>query len=62
MMDKLRAGYTLNAKERYLWFVDKYAPIIDLIPLVETARFLGIKPQSLSRIRNELAEERSEKP
>lgn len=60
MMDKLRAGYTLTAKERYLWFVDKYAPIVDLVPLVEIARFLGIKPQSLSRIRAELAEEGSD--
>ena len=57
MMDKLRVGYTLTAKERYLWFLDKYAPIIDYVPQAEIARFLGIKPQSLSRIRNELAEE-----
>ena len=57
MMDKLRAGYTLTAKERYLWFMDKYAPIVDYIPQTEIARFLGIKPQSLSRIRNELSEE-----
>ncbi|MBE6736519.1 MAG: Crp/Fnr family transcriptional regulator [Ruminococcaceae bacterium] len=57
MMDKLRVGYTLTAKERYLWFMDKYAPIIDYVPQAEIARFLGIKPQSLSRIRNELAEE-----
>ena len=49
--------FALTAKERYLWFVDKYAPIVDLVPLVEIARFLGIKPQSLSRIRAELAEE-----
>lgn len=57
MMDKLRAGYTLNAKERYLWFVEKYGPIVDTIPQSEIALYLGIQPQSLSRIRNELAKE-----
>lgn len=57
MMDKLRAGYTLTAKERYLWFVEKYGPIVDVIPQNEIASYLGIKPQSLSRIRAELAEE-----
>lgn len=57
MMDKLRAGYTLTAKERYLWFVNKYAPIVDKLSLNEISMFLGIKPQSLSRIRSELAEE-----
>lgn len=56
MMDKLRAGYTLSAKERYLWFAEKYGPIVDIIPQNEIASYLGIQPQSLSRIRNELAE------
>lgn len=57
MMDKLRANTTLTAKDRYLWFLNKYAPIVDQISQVEIAAFLGIKPQSLSRIRNELASE-----
>lgn len=56
MMDKLRAGYTLTAKERYLWFVDRFGPVVDKISLNEIALYLGIQPQSLSRIRNELAE------
>ena len=54
MLDKIRAISTLNAKERYLWFLDKYAPIADTIPQNEIAMYLGIKPQSLSRIRGEL--------
>lgn len=57
MMDKLRAGYTLTAKERYLWFVNKYGPLVDKISLNEISLFLGIAPQSLSRIRSELARE-----
>lgn len=59
MMDKLRAGYTLTAKERYLWFVNKYGPLVDKISLNEISLFLGIAPQSLSRIKNELAAEQN---
>lgn len=57
MMDKLRALSTLTAKKRYLWFLEQYAPITDRLSQVEIAMFLGIKPQSLSRIRGELFEE-----
>lgn len=56
-MDKLCASYTMTAKERYLWFMKKYAPIADIIPQVEVAQFIGIAPASLSRIRSELLEE-----
>lgn len=60
MMSKLRAGYAMTAKERYLWFLGRYAPIVDKIPQVEIADFLGIKPQSLSRIKAELDEEQEQ--
>ncbi len=62
MMDKLRAGYTMTAKERYLWFLNKYPYVVDKISQVEVANFLGITPQSLSRIRTELAEEQEVTP
>lgn len=62
MMDKLRAGYTMTAKERYLWFLNKYPQVVDRISLMEVANFLGIAPQSLSRIRAELAEEQGVTP
>lgn len=57
MMDKFRAGYIMTAKERYLWFLKEYGPIVDKISLTEIALFLGIQLQSLSRIRAELQEE-----
>lgn len=60
MMDKLRAVTTLTAKERYLWFLDKYGPVVGRISQVEIAMYLGIKPQSLSRIRSEMAAEEKE--
>ena len=62
MMDKLRAVSTLTAKERYLWFMEKYAPVVDRISQLEIAMYLGIKPQSLSRIRSELAAEQGVTP
>ena len=62
ILDKVRAGYTLTSKERYLWFLEKYGPIADKIPHAEIALFLGIQPQSLSRIRAELAEEQGVTP
>lgn len=57
MMDKLRAGYTMTAKDRYLWFLKRYAPVVDKIPQVEVADYLGIKPQSLCRIKADLDEQ-----
>lgn len=57
IMNKARAGYTLTAKERYLWFLDKYGPVAEKVSQVEVASFLGIAPQSLSRIRAELEQE-----
>lgn len=58
MMDKLRAGYLLTGKERYLWFLNKYPYVADRISQVEVANFLGIAPQSLSRIRADLEMEK----
>ena len=62
ILDKVRAGYTMDSKERYLWFLEKYGPIADIVPQNEVALFLGIQPQSLSRIRAELAEEQGVTP
>ncbi len=43
---------TITAENRYLKLLDKYpAEIIDKIPLKHLSSFLGIAPQSLSRIR-----------
>lgn len=60
IMDKARVGYTMDAKDRYLWFLDTFRPIADIIPQNEIALYLGIQPQSLSRIRAELAEEQGD--
>ncbi len=57
IMEKARVGYTMEAKDRYLWFLDTFRPIANIIPQNEIALYLGIKPQSLSRIRAELIKE-----
>ena len=44
----------LNAKERYLNLIKRSSKIIKKIPQHYIASYLGIKPQSLSRIRKNL--------
>lgn len=44
----------LNAKERYLWFMDQYPSVLETSPLKYIASYLGMTPESLSRIRKEL--------
>ena len=42
---------TLNAKQRYYKFMKENPDLINRIPQYHIAAYLGIKPQSLSRIR-----------
>lgn len=44
----------LNAKDRYLWFINEYPTVVEQSPLKFIASYLGMKPESLSRIRKEL--------
>lgn len=44
-----------DATTRYLQFLEKYPSIINRIPLGHLASYLGIKQQSLSRIRKEIS-------
>ena len=44
----------LNAKERYLNLLKQRPKVIERIPQHYIASYLGIKPQSLSRIRKNL--------
>ncbi len=45
-----------TAEERYLSFVEMYPDILLRVPQTMVASYLGIAPESLSRIRRELAE------
>jgi CRP-like cAMP-binding protein len=43
-----------SAEERYLKFIKTYPKLFELVPQNQIASYLGITPQSLSRIRKEL--------
>ena len=47
-----------SAEERYLHFLAIYPDLFQRVPLHQIASYLGITPQSLSRIRKELTERR----
>ena len=47
-----------SAEERYLEFLKKYSEITSRVPQWMIASFLGITPESLSRVRRELANKR----
>lgn len=42
---------TLNAKQRYYKFMEDYPQLINRVPQYYIAAYLGIQPQSLSRLR-----------
>ena len=44
-----------SAEERYLAFIEKYPQIVQRVPQLVIASYLGIAPESLSRIRKQLA-------
>jgi CRP-like cAMP-binding protein len=44
-----------SAEERYLKFIKTYPKLFELVPQNQIASYLGITPQSLSRIRKELS-------
>ncbi|MGH1335319.1 MAG: Crp/Fnr family transcriptional regulator [Aureispira sp.] len=55
ILDRTLLMQTKTAKQRYLDFVENTAPkIIQGLPLYHIASFLGIAPESLSRIRREI--------
>ena len=45
-----------SAEERYLKFIKTYPKIFEIVPQNQIASYLGITPQSLSRIRKELTQ------
>ncbi len=49
-----------NATERYVKFKKRYSELSGRVPLCQVATYLGIKPESLSRIRKAMKEDCSE--
>lgn len=49
---------TMKGRERYQWFLKEYADIAELVPQKDIASFLCMKPQSLSRIKVAMEQEK----
>jgi CRP-like cAMP-binding protein len=52
---RLNSMLSSSAEERYLTFINKYPQIVQRVPQLVIASYLGIAPESLSRIRKQLA-------
>ena len=52
---RITGSLSSSAEERYLTFLKKYPAIARRVPQTQIAAYLGITPQSLSRIRNRLS-------
>ena len=52
---------TMSGESRYRWFLEDFADIVGIVPQNYVASFLGIQPQSLSRIKRQMkAKEKNE--
>jgi len=52
---RILAGLSQTAEEKYLDFINRYPELEQKIPQHQVASYLGITPESLSRIRKQLA-------
>lgn len=56
VIERTRKMQTLTAKQKYLDFIDSYnKKIVQRVPQHQIASYLGIAPESLSRVRKELS-------
>ena len=55
---RINESLSASAEERYLSFLSTYPALVEQIPQTSIASYLGITPQSLSRIRKELSQKR----
>ncbi|MBI5471010.1 MAG: Crp/Fnr family transcriptional regulator [Ignavibacteriae bacterium] len=53
---RLTESLTTSAEDRYLTFMKTYPALVEQVPQNQIASYLGITPQSLSRIRKELSQ------
>jgi CRP-like cAMP-binding protein len=56
MQRRISENMSLTAEERYLGFMERYPHFEQRLPLKQIASYLGITPESLSRIRRQMAE------
>lgn len=54
MVNRLKKFQTKNLKERYINLINQNEILFNLVPQKHIASYLGVTPQSLSRIRNSI--------
>lgn len=54
VVNQLLSLYMHHPEERYLFFLKNYPDLVQRVPQYLIAAFIGVKPQSLSRIRKRL--------
>ncbi|PZP42938.1 MAG: cyclic nucleotide-binding protein [Pseudopedobacter saltans] len=52
---RILSNISQTAEEKYLSFIEKYGVLANRVPQAMIAAYLGIKPETLSRIRNSVA-------
>lgn len=54
MVNQLLTVHQYNPEDRYRYFLEKYKDLVQRIPQYLIASYVGVKPQSLSRIRKRI--------
>jgi CRP-like cAMP-binding protein len=54
LQERVTAFLTMTAEEKYLYMIKSYPNIVQRVPQRHIASFLGITPESLSRVRKNL--------
>ncbi|MGO1751657.1 MAG: Crp/Fnr family transcriptional regulator [Psychroflexus sp.] len=55
LQNRINMLLSASAEDRYLQFIEMYPDILLRVPQIMVASYLGITPESLSRVRKELA-------
>ncbi|MGC1632469.1 MAG: Crp/Fnr family transcriptional regulator [Gelidibacter sp.] len=61
LQNRINLLLSASAEERYLNFIEMYPDILLRVPQTMVASYLGITPESLSRVRKELAQKNFKK-
>jgi len=56
LVNQLMSIYMHNPEQRYLHFIQTYPELVQRVPQYHIASYVGVKPQSLSRIRKRFAQ------
>jgi len=55
LQERLHSFVMLNARDRYLSLMKKHPEILQRVPLVHLASYLGVSPETISRVRKEIS-------